>query len=195
MCSAATSRVGRLMVGVSARDTPERGTMMPALATMTHPVGRRKPSGRSRVALCAIAVCFALVTGGAAPAGAGSTPLTNGADLSDSPTVVSSTATKTIVQSANLSTTNQNMWGSGAGGPTDAELTLFNETWNESDTFGDVEEVCVDLGEWEALHLLRRRFHRVGQWRDRHVDPHRRSRRRDIERHLSRNRELHRASR
>lgn len=58
-------------------------------------------------------------------------------------TVSAAPATKTIVRSATLSTADQNMWGSGASTPTDVELVLFEETWNESGGFGDVEEVCV----------------------------------------------------
>lgn len=53
-------------------------------------------------------------------------------------------ATKSIERSATLSTTDQNMWGSGASSATDVELVLFNETWNESGGFGGVESVCID---------------------------------------------------
>ena len=118
--------------------------MKRALAATARPVGRRRRTGAHRLALCAIVACLALVSSaGAVPAGAESTALTNGADLSGSSAPASSTSTKTIVHSANLSTTNQNMWGSGAGGPADAKLTLFNETWNESGPFGEIEEVCA----------------------------------------------------
>ncbi len=98
-----------------------------------------------RSAVCATVACLALVTAALAiPAKAGSPALTTGAGLSSSAAVVSSTATKTIVRSANLSTTGQNMWGGGAGRPTDAKLTLFNETWKESGPFGGIEKVCLE---------------------------------------------------
>ncbi|MFN0095483.1 MAG: calcium-binding protein [Dehalococcoidia bacterium] len=56
-------------------------------------------------------------------------------------------ATKTIVRSATLQTTDHNMWGPGNTAPVDQSLDLFNASWDESDDVGDVEEVCVDFGE------------------------------------------------
>ena len=103
-----------------------------------------RPMPRAALAVAALTLLAGLGTAaGAAPASAGSTALTNGAHLSGAPAAALSAATKTIVRSANLSTSNQNMWGSGAGSPTDAKLNLFNKTWNESSPFGGIEEVCA----------------------------------------------------
>lgn len=100
-----------------------------------------------RLALCVLVACLALsaattTAAGAIAAKAGSTALTGGANLSGASALAISASTKSIVRSAVLSTTGQNMWGSGTGGPPDADLTLFNETWNETDTFGDKVTTC-----------------------------------------------------
>lgn len=98
-----------------------------------------------RSAVCATVACLALGTAALAiPAKAGLTAPTTGAGLSGSAAVVPATSTKTIVRSAILSTAGQNMWGGAAGSPTNAKLTLFNETWNESGPFGGIEKVCLE---------------------------------------------------
>ncbi len=59
--------------------------------------------------------------------------------------------TKTIIRSATFSTVNQNMWGTGASTPLDQTLTLFNETWDESDGFDGVEGGCLSFGELGSI--------------------------------------------
>lgn len=54
-------------------------------------------------------------------------------------------STKAIVRAATLATSDQNMWGSGASAPTDVELVLFNETWNESGSGGDITGGCEEI--------------------------------------------------
>src|SRR5688500_11973880 len=88
---------------------------------------------RSLTRLFLVAMVGLLAGGGALTASPLASP--QAASAVDSPT-------KTIVQSANLSTTDQNMWGSGASTPTDVELVLFNEAWNESETGGDIAGGC-----------------------------------------------------
>ncbi len=104
-------------------------------------------------ALGALVALFAMImAASAAPAAAGSTP-PQGNGIAIRPAGLAAPATKTIVQSATLSTTGQDMFGNAAFTP---QLTLFNETWNEGpDTFGDITggceiileiEVCAEFG-------------------------------------------------
>lgn len=54
-------------------------------------------------------------------------------------------ATKTIVRDATLSTSGQNMWGSGASAPLDKTFSLFNQSFNESGSFDEIARACVDF--------------------------------------------------
>jgi Ca2+-binding RTX toxin-like protein len=52
-------------------------------------------------------------------------------------------ATKTVVRSTTLATSDQGMWGTGASTPTDTRLTLFHETWDETGSFGAIDGGCL----------------------------------------------------
>lgn len=101
-----------------------------------------------RRGLWGAAICAVLVLLPALPVPAGAAPSSPGDGPSPSGQDGISSATKTIVRDASLSTERQDLWGGGS--PSIATVELFDEAWNAGGTLGGTSRECVGVdGVWQ----------------------------------------------